>query len=127
MANTLATERWLRSVVVAHPELVGAASLRPAPPPVGHGDLRRPCPASAAGADRCGRPVVVTCSTGIDLDVVPSAADARLADGRPGCRLVIAVPPADDHPVTRGLAAALRQPAQVAPVPDGWRALSPVP
>jgi hypothetical protein len=127
LANTLATERWLRSVVVAHPDLVGAALLAPAPPLVRRGDLRQPVPAPAAGVDRDERPMVVVCSTGIDLDAVPAAADARLADGRPGCRVVVAVPPGDDHPVTRILAADLRDPAEVLVISAGWRGLSTVP
>ena len=36
-------------------------------------------PCVATGLDPDGRPVVVVCSVGIDLDVVPFAADARLA------------------------------------------------
>jgi hypothetical protein len=127
LANTLATERWLRAVVVAHPDLVDAARLAPAPPLVRRADLRQPVPAPAAGVDRDERPLVVVCSTGIDLDAVPAAADARLADGRRGCRAVVAVPPGDDHPVTRMLAADLRDPAEVTTVTAGWRGLSTVP
>jgi hypothetical protein len=65
------------------------------------------------------------CSSGIDLNLVPAAADAWLADGRDGCRLIIAVPSGDDHPVTRDLAAALREPATVVTVPADWNALVP--
>jgi hypothetical protein len=127
LANTLATERWLRAVVVAHPDLVDAALLAPAPPLVRRGDLRQPVPAPAAGVDVDERPLVVVCSTGIDLDAVPEAADARLADGRRGCRVVVVVPPGDDHPVTRALAADLRDPAAVLTVSARWRELSTVP
>jgi hypothetical protein len=62
----------------------------------------------------------VVASTGIDLDLVPAAADARAADPRHPA-LVIAVPARDDHPVTRALAAALTLPATVVTVPDDWR------
>jgi hypothetical protein len=152
LANTLASERWLRAVLVAHPELVGAAHLVPAPPPVPGRDLRRSRPVSASGVDRQDRPVVVVASTGIDLDVVPSAADARLAvtsldpasldpasldrasldsaspdDGRPWPRLIIALPEGDDHPAIRGLAADLREPAEIVTVRPDWRTFSPVP
>jgi hypothetical protein len=125
LANTLAKERWLRAVLVARPELVGAAHLAPVPPPVPRRDLRRPHPAPAAGVDLNDRPIVVVCSSGIDLNLVPAAADAWLADGRDGCRLIIAVPSGDDHPVTRDLAAALREPATVVTVPADWNALVP--
>jgi hypothetical protein len=125
-AATLAAERWLRAAVVARPDIVEAAHLAPVPPPLPRGDLRQPSPAPAAGVDRDDRPVLVVCSTGIDLDLVPTAADARMADGRHGVRVILAVPPGDDHPVTRELAAALREPAQVRTVPAEWRTLAPV-
>ncbi len=46
--------------------------------------------------------------------------------GGPGCRVVVAVPPGDDHPVTRALAADLRDPAEVVTVTADWRGLSTV-
>jgi hypothetical protein len=52
------------------------------------------------------------CSVGVDLDLVPAAADVRLADGR-DARLAVVVPERDVHPVTVALAAALVQPAEV--------------
>jgi len=124
MANTLGAERWLRAVLVAHPELVGAAHLAPVPPPVPRTTIAVAVPAPAAGVDRDDRPLLVACSTGIDLDLVPAAADARLADSRPGCRLVLALPEGDDHPRTRQLAAALVDPAVIVTVARDWKALS---
>ncbi len=121
-ANQLAKERWLRAVVVANPELVGATSLAPVPSPVKRGNLRQRAPAPAAGLDVRGDPMLAVCSTGIDLDLVPAASDARLADERRP-RLVLAVPEADDHPFTRELAAALAEPAEVVAVPGDWRRL----
>jgi hypothetical protein len=118
----LAAERWLRSVVVRHPDLVGCDRLEPVAPPLPQPDLRLPTPAPAAGEDVEGRPVLVVCSTGIDLDLVPSAADAWLSDHREP-RLVLVVPRPDDHPLTRALAAALRRPAEVVTVADDWRTL----
>jgi hypothetical protein len=85
-------------------------------------DLRQPAPAPAGGVDLSGRPIVVVCSTGIDVDLVPAAADARLSDGR-DARLVLVVPEGDDHPVTHALAAALADPAEVVTLPGDWRAL----
>lgn len=121
--NRLASERWLRAVVVARPALVGATHLAPVPSLVVRDDLRRHAPAPAAGLDAQGRPLLVVCSTGIDLDLVPAAADARLADGR-GPRLVLVVPDRDDHPVHRSLGALLVEPAEVRTVPDDWRSLA---
>lgn len=112
----LAAARWLRARLVDRPSLVGADHLAPVAPTVEAPDLRTPWPAPAAGVDAEGGPVVVVCSTGIDLDLVPAAADARLADGR-AARLLVAVPERDDHPVTSALAAMLADPAEVVTVP----------
>ena len=114
----LAASRWLRWVLVRRPELVGLSRLEPVPLPVPRGDLRVPQPAAAVGDD-----VVVVCSTGIDLDLVPTAADARLSCA-PDARLLLVVPEGDDHPVTHALAAMLREPAEVATVPGDWRRLA---
>jgi hypothetical protein len=84
-------------------------------------DLRTTTAAMAAGVDGDERPVVVAASAGIDLDLVPAAADARRAHGRHGDRLVVALPPGDDHPRTRQLAALLRDPAEVVIVPPDWK------
>ena len=119
-ASQLAPERWLRSVVMSDPSLVGAVSLEPAPSPVARPDLRRPAPAPAIGIDRAGNTVLVVCSVGDDPDLVPAAADARLAAGRE-VRLLLAVPEGDDLPVTRRLAGLLRHPAEVVTVAKDWR------
>jgi hypothetical protein len=124
LANSLAVERWLRHVLVARPDLVGAAWLAPLPPAVPRVDLRTQTAAMAAGVDVEGRPVVVGASTGIDLDLVPAAGDARRASGLAGARLILAMAPADDHPRTRQLAAQLEQPAEVVTVPADWRGLA---
>ncbi|MGH9211596.1 MAG: hypothetical protein ACRD2C_13065 [Acidimicrobiales bacterium] len=73
--------------------------------------------ASMAGAGT----VVVACSVGVDVDLVPAAADARGALD-PEAELWLVVPERDDHPTTRHLAAHLRMPARVVTVPDAWRA-----
>ena len=110
-----AASRHLRSRVLRDPSLVGADHLAPMAAPVEAPDLRVSWPAPATGIDADGRPVVVVCSVGVDLDLVPAAADARMVDGR-DARLVLAVPPRDVHPVTVALAAALAQPAEIVPV-----------
>lgn len=122
-ANLLAPERWLRSIVISRPDLAGAISLRALAPPVPRHDLRDRCPAPAAGVDGDGRPVVVVCSTGIDVDLVPSAADSRLLHD-PTSRLILVVPDGDDHAVTRRLADALSSPAEVITVGRDWPALA---
>lgn len=65
-------------------------------------------------------PVVVACSVGIDLELVPAAADVRAVHS-PDARLVLALPERDAVPVTRRLAASLVRPAEVVTPGDGWR------
>ena len=55
-----------------------------------------------------GHPLVVACSVGVDLDLVPTAAESGQLHA-PEARLVLAVPARDDQPVTRRIAARLRR------------------
>lgn len=121
-AYHLAGERWLRSVVLRRPELVGAAYLEPVPSPIARTDLRQPAPAPAAGLDTEGRALLVVCSVGVETDLVPEAADAWLRDGRRP-RLVLVVPWGDDYPALHRVAADLTFPADVVAVPKEWRSL----
>lgn len=116
----LSPERWLRSVVVRHPDLVGAAELHAVPSPVLREDLRQAAAAPASGTDVDGAPVLVVCSVGTDIDLVPSAVDAWLADGRQP-RLVFCLPENDDHRMTRDLVAALTVKTEIRTVPPEWR------
>jgi hypothetical protein len=121
----LAQERWLREVVLRRPDLAGAAALERHEGPRPRPGVKDAWPAiavgRAVGEGAGGGGVVVACSVGIDVDLVPFAADARLA-AQPGAGLVLVVPERDDHPVTRALAARLRVPAEVVAVPGDWRA-----
>jgi hypothetical protein len=119
--NQLVPDRWLRAVLCRAPALVGLASLRPAEGTRPRRNLSERDVAIAAGSDSDGAPVVVACSVGIALDLVPTAADAREAID-PAARLLLAVPERDDHPSIRQLAARLRTPADVVPIPGDWRA-----
>ena len=118
--HRLALEGWLRWRLIAEPSLVGLDELRPAEPTVRRESVKDAGAAIGVGTDADGRTVVVACSVGIDLDVVPAGADARLALD-PAARLLIVVPERDDHPVTRRLAAALTDPAEVVALPGDWR------
>ncbi|MEZ5138322.1 MAG: hypothetical protein R2711_06025 [Acidimicrobiales bacterium] len=119
--NQLVPDRWLRSVLVADPARVGARELRPVGSAIPRTSLRAPGVATAVGTDLDGRPIVVTCSTGVDLELVPSAADDRLTHA-PDARLILAVPQRDALPVTTELAGHLRRPAEVVAVTDDWAA-----
>jgi hypothetical protein len=121
-AYHLASERWLRSVVVRRPDLVGAEALHVVPSPIVREDLRHAAPAPAAGVTAAGDPILVVCSVGFDLDLVPASADAWLVDGRRP-RLVFCLPEGDDLQATRDLAGELSVDTAVVTVPRDWRAL----
>ncbi|MHB8466037.1 MAG: hypothetical protein ACYDD7_14550, partial [Acidimicrobiales bacterium] len=114
-ANQLVRERWLRAVLTQHPEMIGMRALTAIEPPAPRSNLRQRGIAPAIGDG-----VVVVCSVGVDPDLVPQAADARLS-GDPKAELVIVVPEGDDHPMTRRLARLLRRPARIVTVPADWR------
>jgi hypothetical protein len=116
--HRLAQERWLREVLLARPELAGESVLERHEGPLPRPNVKDPWPAVAVGPE-----VVVVTSVGVDLDLVPYASDAR-AIVDPGARLVLVVPERDAHDVTRRLAAALAEPAEVVTVPAGWRSLA---
>jgi hypothetical protein len=118
--NQLAAERWLRAGLIAEPSRIGLRSLRSIGPTVPRPNLRDRAVAMALGEDGAGQPVVVACSVGIDLDLVPAAADARLSVA-PEARLLLVVPERDAHPVTTDLASRLTVPAEVVPLPGDWR------
>lgn len=120
----MARERWLRRHVMDDPSLVGASSLTMAEPTVGRYSLTETAAAYATGTDADGLPVVVACSVGIDLDLVPAAADVRLVHeariGRSDCRLVLVTPGRSLQPVIGRLSQLLVQPASVVVVDDDW-------
>ena len=118
--NRLGAERWLRAKLIERPELVGAAQLRPAEPPVPRTNLKEPVPAVAMGAVRGGAPIVVVTSVGIDLDLVPFAADAR-HHLEPSAELVLATPARDAHEIILAMADSLKRPARVKAIDDDWR------
>ncbi|CAN5713919.1 hypothetical protein BH20ACT2_BH20ACT2_11540 [soil metagenome] len=113
--NRMAPERWLRTLLLREPALVGATALAPLAPVLPRRNLKERSPAPARGDG-----VVAVCSTGIDLELVPAAADARHVHAA-DARLVLVVPEADAHPVTRRLAARLDRPAEVVTVRADWR------
>ena len=98
----MAKERWLRSVLIDDPSSIGLASLTAVAPLVARSTVLGNVPSAAFGETPDGRPVVVVCSSGIDLDVVPEAVDYRQRDS-PGADLWIVVPERDRHAVTESL------------------------
>ncbi|MBI2709344.1 MAG: hypothetical protein HYX34_06575 [Actinobacteria bacterium] len=121
--NQLVPERWMRAVLVGHPEVVGASDLRPVVSAVPRTNLRERLPATALGtAADTGEPLVVVCSLGVDVELVPTAADDR-GFHAPDARLVLAVAARDVVPLTTALADQLVRPAQVVAVDGDWRTL----
>jgi hypothetical protein len=118
--NHLVRERWLRARLVADPARIGLAALRPVETAIPRSNLRDVGAAAAVGTTPDGEEVVVVCSVGIHLDLVPAAADTRLAVA-PTSRLLLAVPARDAHPVTESLTSRLDPPARVVPVEGDWR------
>jgi len=90
----LARERWLRAILLDRPELVDAAELTPLVPLRPRQGLKRAEPSAAAGTLRSGRPVVVVAMVGIDLDLIPEAADYR-ARWNPEAAIVLVLPERD--------------------------------
>jgi hypothetical protein len=111
----------MRALLVADPGRIDLAALRPVPAAIPRPNLRDKGIAVAVGETPSGAPVVVACSVGIDLDLVPAAADTRLAVA-PEAELLLVVPDRDAHAVTVALAARLTRPARVVPLPGDWRA-----
>jgi hypothetical protein len=111
----LAPERLLRWRLEQDPSPVGASELFPAEPPLPREGLKQVVACSATGTSLDGAPLLVVCSSGVDLDVVPYAADARLAVrgapgvGRGGPRTVLAMPSRDVVPLTVEMAGLLRE------------------
>ena len=68
----------------------------------------------------CPSMAVVVASVGVDIDLVPLAADAR-ALVAPEAELVLALPARDVHRATTGLASTLVRPARVVAIEGDWR------
>lgn len=121
-ANTLARSRWLRSLLLRSPSAYGFSGLVPVAPPLPWFDLPEAGAAPCVGVSaETGSVAVVVCSVGVDLDLVPTAADCRLlyADAREA-EVWLVIPEGDDLPVTRSLAEQLNPPARILTVPRGW-------
>lgn len=109
--NQLAASRLLRARIMASPSLVGAGALVGAEPPAARSNLKDevPCVAREVDGDR-----IVVCTTGVDLDAVPWAADAIAVHGASEC--LIAAPARDVLDIQQRLAALLVTPTRFVPV-----------
>ncbi len=118
--NRLARERWLRADLLADPALVGCRSLHAVEPVRPRPNLREQSTAPAVGVGIRGDRVLVVCGVGIDLELVPDAAE--LADQHTPDRVIIAVPPRDLIPTLDALARLLPVPAELLGIPGSWPA-----
>lgn len=112
--NLIAASRLLRARLVERPGLLGdheVTDLTPVSPPLARTNLKDELPCAAMAGD--GRTLVV-CSSGVDLDVVPFAADAAAMHGARRC--LIAVPARDIVAIQQRLAALVRVPTQFVPI-----------
>lgn len=75
--NLLARERALRHRLLEHPAAIGMKTLEIAEPPVQRTNVKDGVPCCAIGRNHDDGVVVVVFASGVDLDVVPFAADAR--------------------------------------------------
>ena len=116
--NRLARERWLRSQLIARPAIVGLVDLVTIAPAEPRANLRDPVPAGAIGHDAAGARVLVVCSVGIDLELIPVTAD--LVDRERPDRVVLALPARDHHAIQRHLATQLAVPVEFAAVEGEW-------
>ena len=124
--NRLGAERWLRARLIAEPERIGAQKLEAAEPPVERTNLKEAVPAVAKGLTHDGKELVVVCAVGIDLDVLPFAADARLLHDQ-SAKLKVMIPQRDAHQILFDLAGRLVQEAEIVGVDDNWRQWKPSP
>lgn len=118
--NRLVPERLIRWQLQQDPAALGLASIEPAQPPVPRPNVkdRMPCVATAVRGD--GEPVLLVCSVGVDLDLVPYALDARAATevATPGVEVGevwLVAPPRDLVPVTAELAGLADQAVSLVP------------
>jgi hypothetical protein len=119
LLNRLARPRWLRAKVLAGPAVVGAVSLAPLEPPTPRANLVDPAPALAAGVRPDGSPIVVACLVGVDLEAVPTAADARDRVA-PDAELVLVGPARDQYPPLHRLVELLERPGRLVAVEGDW-------
>lgn len=99
--NRLVRERWIRSDLISDPSSVGLVSLRAIEAVVARQGLNDIAPAFALGVDSRDSLVLVACSVGIDLDLIPAAAD--LGAHHQVDRIVVVLPERDQHRSVREL------------------------
>ena len=116
--NRLARDRWLRAQLLAEPAIAGLVTLRAVVPGSPRLNVRDPVPAVGLGETADGALVLVVCSVGVDLELIPEAADLLVLHHAE--RVVVASPARDQLPLLRRLAKRLRVPVEFVPVEGDW-------
>lgn len=93
--NRMARERWLRALVLDDPTLLGLSSATALAPLRPRATVLGMVPVAALGQRSDGTSVLAVFSVGVDVDVIPEAADYRLRT--PEAEEVMVVIPARDH------------------------------
>ena len=107
--NRLGQERFLRWRLEQEPGLIGMSELAPAESPVPRPNLKDPVPC-VARAQNDEAVAMVVCSTGIDLDLIPFAADVQEMYGDP---VFVVTPERDLVSITRDMAGLLEAPVEL--------------
>lgn len=111
----LMPERLLRWRLQQRPQDLGLVAIESTQPPSPRPNVKDRMSCTARGRRADGAEVVVVCSVGVDLDVIPYATDARLTGSARSDVLVVAAA-RDLVPVTVELAALLRRPMTLVPL-----------
>ncbi|CAI8383772.1 MAG: Uncharacterised protein [Acidimicrobiales bacterium AG-410-I20] len=115
---TLARERWLRHSLLEDPSVVGLKDVEPIDSVHERENLRDPFPAAAIGKDEDQKKVLVVCSVGVDIALVPLTAELsqiHLPD-----RIVIVLPPKDLLPVIHTISEFLKVPSSLIGIEGEW-------
>jgi hypothetical protein len=98
------------------PGLLGLDTVAPVQPPQPRPNVKDRVPCVAAGRRADGTAVLLVCSVGVDLDLVPYAVDARRsAPGVDAAEVWLVTPPRDLVPVTAELAGLADQALSLVP------------
>lgn len=116
--NRLARERWIRSLICASPGAAGFDRLTAVPSIIPRVGIKETRPAVAIGTDADAVLTGLLCSVGVDLDLVPTAAD--VIHHYAVERIVLAMPSRDRYAVTDRLAAMLQVPVTFAVAEEPW-------
>jgi hypothetical protein len=109
----VARQRWLRSVLLDEPSLVGLSELDPVVPLRPRETLLGDEPSAAMGDG-----TIVVCSVGVDLDLLPEAVDYRRRED-PDADLVLTLPQRD-HRLAVGELAELVPGLRVTSIDPPW-------